>query len=137
MRQCKPNPIQTPAFKAQLRTALHQHELHVMHKKIVLYRTAAIAAVLLLLVSTIFVTVARERIDINQTYKRITENLKNNDILNNDELEKVITEESLRTGTPVYPTEVTQKVVKTIRLNNGKEVVVESEMDNQHYAIAF
>lgn len=137
MRNCNPNPIHTPVFKAQLRTALHQHELKVMHTKIMWYRSAAIAAVLLLVVSVVFMSSIRDRMEINRTYKRISDSIKQNNGIHNEELEKIITEESLRTGTPIYPTEVTQKLVKTIKLNNGKEVVVETETDNQNYAIAF
>lgn len=137
MRNCNPNPIHTPVFKAQLRAALHQHELKVMHTKIMWYRSAAIAAVLLLVVSVVFMSSIRDRMEINRTYKRISDSIKQNNGIHNEELEKIITEESLRTGTPIYPTEVTQKLVKTIKLNNGKEVVVETETDNQNYAIAF
>ncbi len=137
MRQCNPQDIHTPIFRTQLKTALHHHELRVMKRKVFVYRTAAIAAMLLFCISIAVFTTKRDRINVNDTYKRIAESIESTNSINNEELEKVITEESIKTGTPVYPTEVTHMMVKKIRLNNGKEIIVQSEMDNQHYAIAF
>ncbi len=129
--------LSTPLFKKNLKTALEHYAMQRMQKRIRFYKLTAIAAMLLFCISTLLLVSGKKPFDKDRAYRLISESMEASNTIDTAELDKTLLQESMKSGKQVYPTEIKSIMVKKIRLSNGKEVIIQSELDNGSYAIAY
>lgn len=143
MKENNKNNIQVPIFKQKLKNTVLEYEKENLINKISFYRKLAVAAIVLFVFSLSFAFIW---VDKNKSFtekKQIKENINKyaSEIdFNNDydkKLEKIMINETIKSGKQVYPLKVKTIMVKKVKLSNGKTIEFESKIDMSNYANAY
>jgi len=139
----KDKNIQVPVFKSKLKKALLKKERMDLERKVSFYKRFAAAALILFLFSLGLGFYWQ------QSSKKV---VKNNEIKENinkyasgieyskefdSKLDKIMINETIKSGKQVYPVKVKNIMVKKVELSNGKTVEMETKIDMSNYANAY
>lgn len=126
--------IEVPVFKEKLKSKLMARQNRILRRKIIFYRTGMVAAILLFIFSTtLFITSGNNK-SILQTRRTVASFYMPK--ISDEEVDAIIKKESAKSSENIYPVEVKNVMIKSIKLSNGKNIKIVKNLDNE-YAMGY
>ncbi|TYB30886.1 MAG: hypothetical protein FXF47_06790 [Candidatus Mcinerneyibacterium aminivorans] len=132
--------IKVPVFKQKLKAAVMKREKQKLEKKLVFYKKFAVAALILFVFTLTFSflwktneTKVAKKNKIEESISRYASEINFNTEADK-KLEKIMINETIKSGKQIYPVKVKNIMVKKIELSNGKTIELESKIDMTNYA---